>query len=322
MGNPSDGYHGKTIAFTFTNFCAEVTLYQSPEIEILPNDRDHSRFANLQSLVLDVDRYGYYGGIRLLKATVKKFHEYCFEQSIPLDDRNFTIRYTSNIPHGLGLAGSSAIITACIKTLMAFYSVEILKPILANIVLSVETDELAIPAGLQDRVAQVYQGIVCMDFSAEIMAKQGFGDYEYLESEHLPNFYIAFRTDLAESSDKVHGSYRSKYKKRDSDFQAAIDRWIELTDSVKAALENHKDESIAPLLNENFDIRRTVQNISEGNLEMVTTARSVGASAKFTGSGGAVIGTFKNKVMFDNLQKALSAIDVEVIIPRIAEKTP
>ena len=40
IGNPSDGYFGKTIAFTFSNFHADVTLYDSSELEILPARRD------------------------------------------------------------------------------------------------------------------------------------------------------------------------------------------------------------------------------------------------------------------------------------------
>ena len=36
VGNPSDGYFGKTIALAFTNFHAEVILYESPDLEILP----------------------------------------------------------------------------------------------------------------------------------------------------------------------------------------------------------------------------------------------------------------------------------------------
>jgi len=30
VGNPSDGYFGKTISFAFTDFCAEVILYETP----------------------------------------------------------------------------------------------------------------------------------------------------------------------------------------------------------------------------------------------------------------------------------------------------
>ena len=68
IGNPSDGYYGKTISFTFDNFAATVTLYESPELEILPTRRDGSVFTSLDDLARDVQLFGYYGGIRLLKA--------------------------------------------------------------------------------------------------------------------------------------------------------------------------------------------------------------------------------------------------------------
>jgi glucuronokinase len=155
VGNPSDGYFGKTISFVFSNFCAEVVLYETPELEILPSEKDHSRFAGITDLFKDVKLHGYYGGIRLLKATVKRFYDYCNENQIKLHRRNFTIRYNSSIPHGVGLAGSSAIITACLRALMAFYGVSIAKYVQANLVLSAEVDELHIAAGLQDRVIQV-----------------------------------------------------------------------------------------------------------------------------------------------------------------------
>ncbi|NLB69591.1 MAG: hypothetical protein GX804_07900 [Lentisphaerae bacterium] len=98
IGNPSDGYFGKTISFTFKNFCAEVTLYETPELEILPTERDSSCFASIDDLAEDVRLFGYYGGIRLLKAVIKTFHDYTHAHGIKHDNRNFTIRYESNIP--------------------------------------------------------------------------------------------------------------------------------------------------------------------------------------------------------------------------------
>ena len=320
VGNPSDGYHGKTIAFAFTNFRAQVTLYHTPEIEIVPNTRDHFNFKSMENLIRDVDRYGYYGGVRLLKATVKKFAEYCKQNGIVLDNRNFTIRYNSDIPHGLGLGGSSAIITACMRSLMAFFAIDIPKPVLANLVHGVETEELGISAGLQDRVAQVYQGLVFMDFAEEIMEQQGYGKYEYLDETSLPELYIAFKTDLAEGSEKVHGVYRSKYKNRDESFQAAIDRWIELTDEVYERLSKGTHPEIGESLDENFDLRLTVQTINEGNIQMVEAARKAGATAKFTGSGGAIIGTYPDEQALQGLKSSLAQIGVEVIKPVIAER--
>ena len=156
IGNPSDGFFGKTIALAFSNFRAKVILYETPELEILPNTRDHSRFKGIRELAHDVNLFGYYGGIRLLKAAIKRFHDYGMQKGIPLHSRNFTIRYESDIPHLVGLAGSSAIITACLRALCIYYDVTIPRPELANLILSVEKEELGISAGLQDRVAQVY----------------------------------------------------------------------------------------------------------------------------------------------------------------------
>ena len=66
IGNPSDGYFGKTISFIIRNFCAEVTLEETEELRIEPNERDHSVFKGIDALAKDVRQFGYYGGIRLL----------------------------------------------------------------------------------------------------------------------------------------------------------------------------------------------------------------------------------------------------------------
>ena len=318
IGNPSDGYFGKTISFAFSNFSAEVILYETPELEILPSYKDHSRFAGIAELVRDVRLHGYYGGIRLLKATVKKFYDYCEENHIDLHEKNFTIRYSSNIPHGVGLAGSSAIITACLRALMDFYGVSIAKYIQANLILSAEVDELRIAAGLQDRVIQVYEGVVYMDFSKEIMAKRGYGNYEPLEPELLPKLYVAYRADLSEPTEVFHNNIRERFGRGDKEVTAAMRYWAGLTDKVRRCLLNGQSEKIARLLNANFNRRRKIYRLSEENILMVETARSTGASAKFTGSGGAIVGTYENEQMFERLRKKLRSLNIKVLKPKIA----
>jgi len=317
IGNPSDGYFGRTIAMTFANFHAEVLLYESPELEILPDARDHSVFSSISALADDVKLFGYYGGIRLLKATVRRFADYCRREGIALHDRNFTIRYASNIPRSVGLAGSSAIITACMRTLTRFYGVAIPKPVFANLVLGVEKDELRISAGLQDRVAQAFQGLVYMDFNKDLMARQGYGRYEELDAALLPPVYIAYRGALAETSDVYHHDLRSRYEQRDPQVLEAIAFWADLTEKVKAALLARTPSKIAPLMDANFDRRALLYKISPGNLQMVESARSVGASANFTGSGGAIIGTYEDEAMFQRLKQKLNALGIEVIKPAI-----
>ena len=309
IGNPSDGYHGKTIAFVFSNYQAEVLLYESPELDLLPSLRDHSTFQSIEHLCSDVSFYGYYGGIRLLKATIRKFYDYCVERGIQLDNRNFTLRYRTSIPNRLGLAGSSAIITAAVQALTRFYAVPIDPPHMANLVLSVERDELGIPAGLQDRVAQAYNTPVYMDFDRDYMQRHGIGLH----------CYIAYRTDLAEGSEVLHSRLRDEFEAGKPEVLAAMREWADLTDRVREALGKRDFGGLPALLNRNFDLRCEVCGtaISPKNRRMVELARAVGASAKFTGSGGAIIGTYEDEAMFHALRTRLAEHQIEVIRPDI-----
>ena len=72
LGNPSDGYHGKTISFSVRNFRAEVVLYEWDSVDIVLAEDDRARFGSVYDLARDVRLHGYYGGIRLIKATIKQ----------------------------------------------------------------------------------------------------------------------------------------------------------------------------------------------------------------------------------------------------------
>ena len=318
IGNPSDGYFGKTISFTFSNFSATVVLYETPELEIIPAQRDSSIFSSIDALVDDVSLFGYYGGIRLLKAAIKRFRDYTVENGINLPGRNFTIRYESSIPNLVGLAGSSAIITACFRALMSFYGITIPKPELANIIRDTELCELGISAGLQDRVIQVYEGLVYMDFDKTLIEKQGFGNYEYLDKSKLPNIYIAYRTDLSEISDVFHNNIRVRFDAGDKQIVEAMKFWADITEEAKECLNNGNTDKLSKLMDANFDKRASIYKLSDGNLRMVKVSRECGASAKFTGSGGAIIGIYKDEEMFRKLSEELGKISVQVIKPEIA----
>ncbi len=319
IGNPSDGYFGKTIAFVFSNFIARVQLYQTPELEIKPQRLDITNFQSIKELVEDINFAGYYGGMRLIKALIKVFYEYCEKNGIQLEDKNFTIRYDSNIPLRLGLAGSSAIITASLKALCIFYEVHIPEPAFANLVLSVETDELGISAGLQDRVAQAYGVPVFMDFDRDIMEETGYGLYEKLDPDKFPPFFIAFRKNLSEGTETVHNNLKARFEIGDPKVLQAMIRWAQITVEFRDAMNSGDYNRMHDLMDENFDLRRKTVRISKGNIEMVELARSVGASAKFTGSGGAIIGTYRDEKMFINLKEILNKHEIEVFKPNIVK---
>ncbi len=301
MGNPSDGYYGKTISFVIRDFCAKVSLYESPELEIVPSFQDQSKYGSLEEMSQDVVSNGYYGGIRLMKAAIHKFHLYCQAQHIKLERKNFSIRYRSTIPRRLGLAGSSALVTATLRCLLEYYDVEIPKPLLPNLILSVETEELGIAAGLQDRVIQVYGGVVFMDFDKEIMDRQGYGYYEKIDPASLPNLFIAYRADLSEGSETIHNNVRERWQRGDPEVIQAMKDFAGYAQEAYELLKAGRGREIGSLMDKNFERRRSIFKLDAGNVDMVERARSVGAHAKFAGSGGAIVGAYEDDAMYERL---------------------
>ncbi len=318
VGNPSDGYHGKTIAFTIGDFCAEVLLYESPELELRPGPQDHAVFESMVDLAENVRRTGYYGGVRLLKAAVKTFYGFCLERGIELPDRNFTVRYSTTIPRQVGLGGSSAIITAVMRTLMTFFEVDIDPDVLPNVVLSAETEELGLTAGLQDRVVQAYGGLVYMDFDRKCMQEHGHGRYERLDPERLPPVYLAYRQDLSKESSSAHLHVRERYELGEPEVVRTMAEIASLADVARALLRAEDYPELARVIDRNFDLRSRIYDIRREDREMVTRARDVGASCKFCGSGGAVVGTYQDGPMLERLRAAMEGADYRFVTPRVA----
>jgi glucuronokinase len=317
LGNPSDGFYGKTISIIIRNFGAIVSIYESPELLIEEQAVDSNRFRNIYHLTDSVSLTGYYGGARLIKAAVKKFCEYCEDNRIKLSNKNFTIRYQSSIPRQVGLAGSSAIITAAIKGLMKFYKVTIPLPYLPSLILSAEVDELGINAGLQDRVIQVYEGCVYMDFEKSQLEEHKHGIYERLNPENLPKLYLAYKVQLGKVSGKLFNTVRQRFESGDVVVHDTLSEIASLAERGREAINNRDFNKLNKLINMNFDLRCRIMNISDSNLEMVSIARSCGASAKFSGSGGAIIGSYKDDEMLRKLVINMKKINVRVIKPYI-----
>lgn len=317
LGNPSDGYFGKTISTTIKNFSAEVVLYEWPELEVVLGKQDRCQFNRIEELVEDVQLNGLYGGLRLVKAAIKVFARYCEKQEIILPGENFSLRYKTDIPRQVGLAGSSAIITAVFSALCDFYSVEIQSQILANLILETETREIGIAAGLQDRVCQVYNTLVYMDFNEKDFRKQGYGNYEILDPQLLPGLYLAYQSNLSEISGIYHNNLRERWLQGDKDVIKAMERFAELARQGREAVLARDYKKLDALMNENFDLRASLVRLNPDSVKMVETARALGVSAKYAGSGGAVIGICQDENLLKKLEEKFSEIGCTVIRPVI-----
>ena len=125
LGNPSDGYGGKTASLTIGNFAAEAWLHPNSDgsVTLIPHPVfDPMRFASPAHLSVSATREGYSGGIRLMEAAVHRFYGHCKGRGVALPpSKGFSLRYHTPIPRQVGLAGSSAIITALLRVIMRYY---------------------------------------------------------------------------------------------------------------------------------------------------------------------------------------------------------
>jgi len=317
LGNPSDGYFGRTISIIVKNFGAIVSLYQTPELVIEEMEVDRNSFRNIYHMTETIKQNGYYGGQRLIKAVIKQFCEYCDLNQIRLANKNFTIRYESSIPRQVGMAGSSAIATATIRALMQFYDVQIPIEVVPSLVLAAETEELSINAGLQDRVIQAYEGCVYMDFDKKYMEKHNHGKYQRLDTTLLPKLYMAYKTDLSKVSGPVFNNLKERFNNGDKLVHQTIRELADVATEGKQALINRDYKTLNQLIDHNFDLRCKIMNISESNMELVQIARASGVSAKFSGSGGAIIGMYPDDETLSKLMVNLKKINARIFKPYI-----
>jgi len=321
MGNPSDGFHGKTLSVTIRNFWASAELWESAQLRLLPHPLfDPSTFSGLADLHFIGRREGYYGGTRLLMATCKRFQELCTSRGIALPSKNFTLRYDTNIPRQVGLAGSSAIVNSVFQALMKFFNLSeehIPLERQPSFILSVES-ELGIQAGLQDRVVQVYQGLVFMDFDAQHMKEKGYGRYERLSRSafdwlsSLP-FFIAYEADPSDSG-KIHSNVRARWDAGESEVVSAMKTFGELASKARAAIESKDHGALADLMDQNFNLRRKIYGdacLGAKNLQMVELCRRCNCAVKFPGSGGAVLGLCRSEEANDPMHKVQEALEAE-----------
>lgn len=324
LGNPSDGYFGKTLSFAFSNFGVELTLAESERLRFVPGVIDDATFDSPEQLVRELRLYGYYGGIRLLKAVTKRFCEHCLKNGVALPKRNFTAEYKISIPRLVGLSGSSAICSAMLKALMRFYGVEILAELAPTICLEAERDELRINCGFQDRVIQMYNGVVFMDFEKSYVEANRHGKYERIDPGLMPNLYVSYDAARAEESGEAHKEVKRLFEAKNADVLAAMSEFADIAqqgrDVLVSRTADHESRTakLAELVNANFDLRDRIFNVAEENRRMVMAARAAGASAKFAGSGGAIVGTYEDEEQYASLSRELAKIGCVTLKPNLA----
>ena len=155
---------------------------------------------------------------------------------------------------------------------MAFYGVDIPRPDPGQPdPVRREPTELGIPAGLQDRVAQVYEGLVYMDFNREHHGAAGLrplraaGSRAAAAALHRLPRPTCPRGPRCSTTTSARRFERGEPEvRRGHAVLGGPDR-----PGARPAPARRRAGTIGPLLNANFDRRREIYQISEGNLRMV-----------------------------------------------------
>jgi len=159
-----------------------------------------------------------------------------------------------------------------------------------------------------------------MDFSPEKAEQQGgyeCGLYEPIDASLLPPLYVAFSTHVSQPTEVIHNNLRARFVQGEPAVVEAMKRFAELTVQAREAILAGDHERLGRLIDANFDLRRSICRLPAGQIKMVEHARAAGATAKFAGSGGALIGTYPDEAALERLQASLSTIGCRVIRPMI-----
>jgi glucuronokinase len=183
---------------------------------------------------------------------------------------------------------------------------------LARLALAAETEELGIPAGLQDRVVQSYEGLVSMNFAAD-----ADDQFELLDPALLPPLFIAYRDDASQPSRAVHAALRDRARAGERLLAETMAEIAALAERGRAALLAGDRDELGSLMLDNVERRARIVDLDPRHLRMVELAASLGAPSNYAGSGGAIVGLAPPDGL-RRLRAAFAAEGCEVIEPRLS----
>ncbi len=313
LGNPSDGYGGRTLSLAVPRLEASVTLEPAERLEILANEEDQPCWDSVGDLVDRVDRQGYGTGPQLLAATVRTFADVAQSLDYRGFDRHaFRLTYRTSIPRQVGLGGSSALVIATLQSLAELTGIEVPLTVLPSIALRVETDQLDISAGLQDRVVQSFGGLVAMNFgdmTTDARFGVAHGEYRSVDPLNLPPLFLAYREGAAEPSDGYHRLLRQRFNEGDGALRETLRTLATLVVEGEAALRWGDGDRFAGLIAENMRLRKLLGPLPARQLELVEAAEACDLAATFAGSGGAIVGVSGDDRQMERLRGRLDALD-------------
>jgi glucuronokinase len=254
-GNPSDGYGGAVVAIPIHDLQATASATQADVFSIDARDDD---LAHLLQATADAfaDAFGSLPPVRLSASTT--------------------------IPRSVGLAGSSALVIAVLRSLAAGVGRRWEPVALAELALAVERDRIGIEAGLQDRLVQAVGELVSMTFDPV--------SFTVLAPGADLSLFVAWTTGGSVPSDTVHRSLRRRFDGDDPTVVSAMRELAVHAARAERAIEAGDIQQLGDAMNATFDLRASIVDIDDVQRQLVSIGRRLGAAVNSAGSGGSVVG--------------------------------
>jgi glucuronokinase len=286
-----------------------ATIVAEPAMAVLLEAEGESlEFESLASLAASGGDHPASGPLALMWAAAKRYAAERPEHG----DARFRLRLeSSTIPPGVGLAGSSAIVIAALRSLGALFGDEIADQDLPSVALASERDELGITAGLGDRVVQTYGGLVYLD-----LAREGGPRVEPLDAGRIPDLFVAWRADAQTDSGEVHKRMRARFTAGDEEVVAAMREIAGLARAALKPLLTGDAGGLGILMERNLELRGSIYDLDEQHTEMADAARGLGAAVNYTGSGGSIVGLLRDEDQLAKLRETLGELGCELVVRR------
>ena len=211
------------------------------------------------------------------------------------------VRWSTDIPRAVGLAGSSALVLATLRAA----NVDLEPLALAQLALSIERDDLGIPGGLQDRATQAFGVPVLVDTA------HATPTVTPLTPARALRFAVAWLPSAAADSGEYHARVAESVPGSMSELAAAAR-------AAATAFKAGDAEALAENMAASAAIRARLAPLSSQHHVLADAVAATGLCPNSTGSGGAVVAVITSPEQPEALAAALHPIRAEFVIVDIS----
>ena len=137
-----------------------------------------------------------------------------------------------------------------------------------------------------------------------------------LDQALLPSLFVAWLAGEETDSGEIHRSAHERFDAGDERVASTMREIAALAHRALTPLTLRDSAGLGVLLDENFELRRRIYDLNPRHVALIEAARALGAPANYTGSGGAIVGLFRDEEHLGELRAALEALSCELLVRR------